>query len=146
MNTRPFVLPTACLIVAAGALTFVAADAEKNTDAAAIKKQLNELLNKRVETAIRSFDSMQAAYEAETAVLSDLIMTMNNLVEAKLAVARTPQEEIAALEEHVTRAKQIERKIELLYQGGSRGGEANQYSLIMFTRESAEIALLKARL
>jgi hypothetical protein len=147
MRARNMLLVTLSLILLGSARTLaMAADEEKNADSAAMKRQLHELLSKRVQTAMTSLDSMQAAYEAETATLDQLVMTMNNLVEAKLAIARTPQEEIAALEEHLTRAKQMEHKIELLYQAGSRGGEANQYSFIKFTRESAEISLLKARL
>jgi outer membrane protein TolC len=104
------------------------------------------MLYKRVETAQLCFDATQAAYQAETVTVDQLITAMNNLVDAKLAVARTPQEEIAALEEHVKNTQNLEQKIKQLYDVGSRGGEADVYALAKFTRETAQISLLKARL
>jgi hypothetical protein len=146
MQKLRIVLLAVWLTSVGGTLVYVLADEKKDFDVAEMKTQLNEMQCKRVETAQLCFDATQAAYGAETVTASQLITAMNNLVEAKLAVARSPLEEIAVLEEHVKHAQNVEKKIKVVYDVGSRRGEADTYTLAKFTRESAEISLLKARL
>jgi hypothetical protein len=146
MQKLRIVLLAVWLTSVGGTLVYVLADEKKDHDVAEMEKQLNEMLYERVETAQLCFATTQAAYQTETETVDQLLTAMNNLVEAKLAVARTPQEEIAALEERVTHTQNLEQKIKQLYDIGSRGGEAQVYALAKFTRESAQISLLKARL
>ena len=68
------------------------------------------------------------------------------LVEAQVAAAATPAEELAALTRHLTRMEQIEQRIRRLYDLGAKGGEANSYALAKLERQNAEIAILKARI
>jgi hypothetical protein len=70
----------------------------------------------------------------------------NKLCKAQLEIATTPAEEIDALESRFKRMGEIEKKLEVLYRIGARGGEEKEYTTAKRERESAQIALLRARL
>ena len=77
---------------------------------------------------------------------SDLAYATRTLADAQVALTTTPDEEIAARQEHVERAKRQEAKLKVLFEAGRRGGEAPVYYSAKRERDSAEISLLKARL
>jgi hypothetical protein len=146
MQKLRILLAAICLTAVGGMLVYGLAAEKKDDDVAEMRKQVNELLLERANTAQTCFDATHAAYQAETVTMIQLTTAMNNLIEAKLAVATTPQEVIAALEEHVTRTQDVEQKVKQLYNLGLRGGEAETYALAKFTNEGAQIRLLTARL
>jgi len=114
--------------------------------APALEKRLKELLDERVITAEQAKDALQAAFEAQTVTLFDLVNAANRLKEARLAVASTPAQELDALEKHLDLLRSTEAMIKALYDAGTRGGEAKEYTTVRRERESAEIAYIKARL
>lgn len=147
MQARGFIPATACLLVlVAGIPAAWAGDLQENQDKAELEKQLQQLVHERVETAQLAKDAIQAAFDAGTIVVFDLLDAVNELAEARLAVAKTPAERIDALEKHVKQMKAIEEKVLALYRAGARGGEVKEYFSAKRERQSAEIALLKARL
>ena len=72
-----------------------------------------------------------------------LLDQTDELWQAELAVAQNEGAEVAAHRRHVERTKEIEDKIAVLYDAGKRGGEAEKYTTVQVSRQSAEIALLE---
>jgi hypothetical protein len=134
------------LTLVAGAAVASAAEPQEDESKAALEKQLQKLLHERVATAELAVVAMQAAYEAQTVALFDFLDGANKLVEARLAVAATREQEIDALEKHLKLMQTIEQNLKALYDLGSRGGEAKEYAAAQRERQSAQIALIKARL
>jgi outer membrane protein TolC len=145
MTTRTLAIAAACLTILLVGLGIGRA-AEAGDDNARLKDELMGLLKERVESAQTAMDAVQAAFDAETVTFDVLLDAMNKLVEAEVAAATTPKEEIAALQRHVDRTKQFEKKVKALFDLGTRGGEAKEYYSAKRERQSAEIALLQARL
>jgi hypothetical protein len=110
---------------------------------AALEARLKKLLLDRVATAKRAVASTNAAFEAETVTLGDLIAATQNVWKAELAVASTPEERIAAHVRHVQFVGRKHAKIEALYKVGARGGEAEKYNTSKHELESAQIALVE---
>ncbi|MEX0675740.1 MAG: hypothetical protein WD063_01615 [Pirellulales bacterium] len=146
MQVRGFILVVVCALSLAAASTLSGANGQEDQGKAALEKRLQELLKERVKTAERARDAMQASFEAETVTLINLVDATNKLVEARLAVATTPAQEIDALEKHLELMQNTERKIKVRYDIGTRGGEAKEYATAQRERQSAEIALTQARL
>jgi hypothetical protein len=147
MTIRGIIAAAVCALLLAGGVSALSgAGTEQGDSKAALEKQLQELLEDRVKSAERAVEAFQAAFEAQTCTLDVFIEAANKLVEARLAVATTPAQEIAALEKHLERMQAIEQKILVLYKIGARGGEAKEYAMAKRERQSAEIALIEARL
>jgi hypothetical protein len=147
MNLRSFVLGALCVsLVVCGVSVLSGADEDVGQSKAALENRLQELLKERVTTAERAVEATQAAFEAATVTLDVLIDCVNKLAEAELAVAATHAEKLAALEKRVASLLRIEEKIQALFNIGGRGGEAKDYAMAQRERQSAEIALIEARL
>lgn len=146
MQVRGFILVVVCALSLAAASTLSGANGQEEEGKAALEKRLQELLKERVKTAERATAAMKAAFEAQTVVLYHFLDAANKLVEARLAVATTPAQEIDALEKHLELLQKIEQKIRELYDIGTRGGEANELAAAQRERQSADIALTQARL
>jgi len=147
MKMRTFLAIAACLASAGGAtLLFGAAQNEADASRTALEQQLQEALKTRAASAQRAVEAMTAAFESETVTFDTFADAMKKLAEAEVALTTTPEEKIAALQRYVQRTKQAETKIKLLYNVGTRGGEAKEYFSAKRDRESAEIMLLKARM
>ena len=146
MKPRRLVMVVSGVVLATAAALVSMAGDDAEASRAELEGQLKELLQLRLESADLAFKAMTAAFEAETVTLSDLADARSKLAEAEVAVAAKPEDEIAALRRYVARAQQTEHKVKLLYQVGTRGGEAKEYSSAMRDRQSAEILLLKARI
>lgn len=147
MKSRGFILVAACaLLLAAGATVLSAANVLEDQKTAALEKRLNKLLDERVITAERAKDALVAAFEAQTTTLFDFMDAANKLREARLAAAKTPAQELDALEKHLDLMRNVEQKIKVLYDIGTRGGEIKEYSTAQRERQSAEIAYIQALL
>jgi len=147
MNARGFILVVVCAFsLSAGATVLSATDVLESQKKPALEKRLAELLDERVITAERAWDALQAAFKAQTVTRDVLIDAANKLVEARLAVATTPAQELDALEKHLDVMRNTEKKIEMLYKIGTRGGEAKEYATAQRERQSAEIAYIQALL
>jgi hypothetical protein len=147
MSTRWSLSIALCLVILAVSTTLLIADDKQNDmSIRLLEEQLKALLEERVQTAFLCLSATQAAFEAETVSLGDLLDAMEKLENAELSMVTKPEQEIATMKRHVTRLQQVEKKIELLYRVGTKGGEAKEYSRVKRERESAEIAVLKARI
>jgi hypothetical protein len=147
MNLRSFVLGALCVsLVVCGVSVLLGADEDVGQSKAALENRLQELLKERVTTAERAVDATQAAFGAQTITLDVLLDCVNKLADAELAVAGTDAEKFAALEKRVALLLATEEKIQVLFNVGGRGGEAKEYAMAQRERQSAEIALIQARL
>jgi hypothetical protein len=147
MSTRLLLSMVLCFVSLAGSTTCLAADDKQDdTRIRSLEEQLKALLEYRVQTALLCLQATQAAFEAETVTLGDLLDAMNKFEDAELSMVTKPEQQLDIMKRHVTRLQQVEKKIELLYRVGTKGGEVKEYSLVKRERESAEIAVLKARI
>jgi hypothetical protein len=146
MKTRRGWMIALSFTLLVGTVTWLPAATDEADSKQALQQELQVLLNARVLTARRCVEATQAAYKAETVLLSDLLDSMTRLRDAELALAITPFEELAALKLHVERVSNVEKKIKVLFDMGSRGGEANQWTAAKTALQSAEIEVLKARI
>ena len=106
----------AILSVTATAMLYAAgkdADASK----AELERQLNETLKARVESAQMAMDAVQASFEAETVTLDQVVEAARQLIDAKLAIAKTIEEEIALLEKQLGLMKDRESRVEGAVEG-----------------------------
>ncbi len=106
---------------------YYAAPHEAEPDKATLERQLQQLLKARVESARLVLEATRANFEAGTVPLDDLAAPAKRLAEAELAVATNPEEQVAALNKYLTVARQVEKKIRMLYEIGTAGGEATKY-------------------
>ena len=111
-----------------------------------VEKKLQEALAARAPIAQRSLQATQAAFEAQTVTFDQWVYASVALKDAKLGVATDDTARIAALDEALERASNMEKKIELLYNVGTKGGEAAQYALAQRVRLDAEIELYREQL
>lgn len=111
-----------------------------------LQRPLQELLAARVESAELCAEAMQASYEADQVVVSDVLVSLTNLRDAKLAVAQSPKEQVKVLTEHLAKVEKLEHRLKALNELTVRGGETNWYTLAKVERQTAEIALLQARI
>jgi hypothetical protein len=146
MKMRIFFMVAASLAFVAGATLLQGAAQDQANASKALEQQLTDALKTRAASAQRAFEATAAAFEAETVTLDTFADAIEKLAAAELALATKPDERIAALQRNVERTKQVEAKIKLLYDIGTRGGEAKDYFSAKRDRESAEIMLLNARI
>ena len=81
-----------------------------------LEKKLQAALADRVEVAKRHVAATQAAHEAQTITLDQLIDAVRRLKDAELAVATGPVDRIKSLEDCLKRTQQTELKTKLLYE------------------------------
>jgi hypothetical protein len=144
MNSRTAYLAGALLLVTACASLVMSADKPKEgTDLAS---EITKLETERVKTATKAWESTQAAYEADTIGITQLLAAAQGLFDAELAVCSTSKEKIAAHQKNVDRLLNTEKKIAALHNAGVKGGESERYHAAKLARETAKIELLKARL
>ncbi len=147
MKMRQLLAVAVCLASVTGAaLLYGAAQKDASPSKAMLEQELKATLKMRVQTAQLALEAMQAAFEAETVTLDVLMDASLKLAEAQVAVASKPEEEIAALQNCVERAKQTEANIKKLFEVGTKGGAAKDYYSAKRERESAEVAVLKAQI
>jgi hypothetical protein len=147
MKLRRVFAVSVCLVSLASVTTLLSgAKNDDEANAGPLQLQLQELLKERALTAQRAREATQAAFDAETTTLDVLTLALNQANKAELALARTPAEEVAALTKHLALMRDLETRIEALFNQGTRGGEASQFYHAKRERQSAEIALIKARL
>jgi hypothetical protein len=147
MRTGRFLIVAACLVSLTGAAALLyGAAKDADPSRAQLQQQLQELLKERAKTAQLSVESTQAAYEAETVTLDQLLAALENRKEAKLAIAASQAAIIETLQENVDGLENIAKKIKQLYDIGAKGGEVNQWAQVKFAHETAQIELLRAQL
>ncbi|HEX4144229.1 MAG TPA: hypothetical protein VHY91_12030 [Pirellulales bacterium] len=118
--------------------------ADKIAEPPSLNARLRQLLVRRVETARKTREAVDAAFQADTVAFGDLVTATNDLWNAELAAANTPEERIAAHRRRVINFRQMEQKIEALHKVGVRGGEAIKYGIARYNRESAVIGLMES--
>jgi hypothetical protein len=96
----------------------------------------------RVATARKCSEAYQAGYDAGTVTLEAVLAVYEKRRDAELAVADTDAAKLKALQAHLGRVKQIDKKIQDLFQRGMKGGEATKAALSELAVQDAEIALL----
>jgi hypothetical protein len=112
----------------------------------ATQKILQAAREERVKAAVRYLEATGHAYDAQTVTIDQLIDALDGARDAQLAVATTAEQQIAVLEKHYAGLDDLERRTKLLFETGTRGGEAAQHALALREKLSAEISLLEARL
>ena len=142
-----------CVMVAVRADQATTRKAEQANDAKSVvppltelEKKLAEVLEERVVSATRSLEATRAAYDAQTVTLDQMTDAMRALTDAKLAVAKTPQQRVEILQQNVEMHRQLEKQTYVLYQTGTRGGEAARHARAKTALLTAEIQLLRERL
>lgn len=147
MRTRRLLLAAAGLIPLAGAAAvLLGAAKDQEPGRAQLQLQLQSLLEERVKTAQLCVESTQAAYEAETVTLDELLAAFENRKEAKSAVAASQAAIVEALQEHVDGTGNTLKKIFQLYKAGAHGGEVNKWTQSKYAHQTAQIELLRAQL
>jgi len=147
MATRASIVLAACVGLLLIATATVAAPEKPDfKPEEKLEEKLKEVLHERVRIAVRCREATQAAFEAETVTLANLLDAMNALKDAELAVAVGPPQRLKALQRHLDALRQTERKTQLLYKVGTRGGEAAKYAHAKRERLSAEAELLEERI
>ena len=111
-----------------------------------LEAKLMEVLHERLKVATRCVAAVQASFDAQTVTLGDLIEAKLALNEAQLAVATTRKQRLDIMQRNVALLRQMEKKTELLYRVGTRGGEAARYARAKRTRLTAEIELMREQL
>lgn len=122
----------------------IAADQRK--DQAELTKKLDDLTAQRVKTATSAYQCTQAAFDADTVGITDLMLATKALSEAELATCTERKDKIAVLQKYCERCRETERRVEALYKASSKGGEAEKFHTVKLARETADIELLKAQL
>ena len=97
-----------------------------------------------VDVAERAYEALQAAYEAETVELQSLLDWSLRWYQEARAAAQNDQERIAAARDHLDRMVRLQKKVQLLFERGSRGGEANRQLAATFYANDARRLLEKA--
>jgi len=148
MATRASIVLTACvgLLLIATATTVAAPEKSDGKAEEKLEERLKEVLHERVRIAVRCRDATQAAFEAESVTLANLLDAMNALKDAELAVAVGPAQRLEVLQRHLDALRQTERKTQLLYNVGTKGGEAAKYAHAQRERLSAEAELLEEKI
>jgi hypothetical protein len=148
MTARGFIVLAACpglFLIATG--TLAAPEKSRGKQKVTLEEKLKQVLNERVRIATRCREATRAAFDAETVSMLDLLDAMNALKDAELAVAGGMGSEWRkALRRHLKSVQQLELKTKLLYQVGTKGGEAAQYAHAQRERLSAEAELLRAQI
>ncbi len=141
-------LISAVLLMSIGGTVGLVAIAGDNADETVVQlhERLQKMLDDRVMTAQDFFAASQAAYEAGTLVLGDMLHSADDLRDAELAAATLPVEKTTILDKHLERMNEFERKIEALWKEGAKGGSTQEHAQMQFERKSAQIAVLKARI
>ena len=99
----------------------------------------DDLLNERVAAARDFYDSVRASFDRDTVTLDLYTLAIRELRNAQLDAAKTQQARIAAHDAAIAAAKELEAKIERLYEIGARGGEAEKYGHIKEIRLETDI-------
>ena len=138
------------LLLCFGMFTFAAtavytAEKVEDTKLEDLNQQRENALQERVNVAVLCREATQAAYEAETVTLWQLIDAINGEKEAKLAVSKG-SERIKVLRSHLEQMQQLELRMKMLVQVGTTGGSAVNYPLAHRERLSAEIELLEEQI
>lgn len=139
-------------VVVGGVAWRMSADDDKVAPADVVAQQtkeqakLKQLRPEFLKTMRLYVQATKAAYETDTVPFEQMIQAHRELLEAELQLADTAKDRIAVREAMVQNAKQMEAKIEALYQAGSRGGEAEKYSHAKALRLQAEIDLCHERI
>ncbi len=113
---------------------------------AELTTKLRMLSEERVRWAARCLEATQAAHEAGTITLDVLLDASRRLRDAELETATSAAGRMAALKSHFERVFQYDRKIEALWNEGSKGGSAAEFAMVRVERQAAQIAVLKARI
>ncbi|HEY1785831.1 MAG TPA: hypothetical protein VGG30_09795 [Pirellulales bacterium] len=144
MRTHHFLgLISIVVLIAAGCGKNGSVLAAEKAEPPSLNAQLRQLITARMQTARQTRDAVETGFQADTVLLGDLVTATNDLCNAELAAANTPEERIAAHKKRVAFFRQIEQRIEALSKVGVRGGEATKYATARYNRESAVIALME---
>lgn len=143
MSARLILAAALCLVTATGA---TAQPPDKQADASPQRK-LKALLVARAATAQAAFKEMKVAWDASTVTTFNVLAASNKLVEAELAAATSPDEEIQALRGSLKRLRHLEKQVKYLVDWGIEHGLSRKDVLsAKRERESAEIQLLEAQI
>ncbi|HEV3341975.1 MAG TPA: hypothetical protein VG125_16525, partial [Pirellulales bacterium] len=103
------------------------------------------VLERMSAAAAKTFEATHASYEVGTEIMSNVYVWSRRWLEAERALARTDAEEIAALEAHRARMKQLMLKIRALYMTGTKGGEMEKFNATRFYLAEADAWLGTAK-
>ena len=147
MSTRRLLSMVLCFVSLVSSTNILTADDKQDdTSIHLLEEQLKALLEERLQSAHLCLQATQAAFDAETVTLGELLGAMNKFMDAELSMVTKPEHQFDIMDRHAIRLKGLETKVELLYRVGTKGVEAKEYSRVKRERESAEIAVLKARI
>ena len=100
-----------------------------------------KLFEERAEQADHAYQDCTAAYKRGTIALDPLLAAVDELAEAKLALAKGKEERLAIHDKQVERGKDIEAEIRALNDVAARGGEEDKLARAALARVKAEIAM-----
>lgn len=127
---------TSTLFLVAVASLAAARDRDPNAPVSPLAKE-------RVQVAQKLYFATQAAYEAQTVTLPQLIDARRELQAAELELTDQVGA-IKVLKKHMGLASQVEKKIEVLFKAGGVGGEAEKYLAARLDRVKVELELERA--
>lgn len=99
---------------------------------------------KMVDEALAAFEANQAAYDAETVTMDRLYDWSLRWMRAAQIAAVNDEQNTAAIQSHLNRMQNLQKKIAALYNLGTRGGEAKEMRAANFYVAEAERWLAEA--
>lgn len=118
--------------------------AEKPGNQQSLQARRKQLLADRVKSAQMACEATRAAHEADTITLGDVVRAIDALWNAELGVADTASQRIAAHVKRIENLWQLQMKVDVLFEKGDRGGEAEKMARMEYCLADAEIALIDA--
>ncbi|MEX2114990.1 MAG: M56 family metallopeptidase [Pirellulales bacterium] len=91
-----------------------------------------------IEHATKAYSAHLAAFEAQTVTMPPVYEWSLRWMQAAQAIAKNHAERIAAASQHVERMAELQKRTELLYQIGTKGGEAKDYAAANYYLAEAE--------
>ena len=103
------------------------------------------MLQRMADAAAKTFEATKASYDVGTEVMSNVYVWSRRWLEADRALARSDADEIAALEAHRRRMRQLMMKIRAMYVTGTKGGEIERFAATKFYLAEADAWLASAQ-
>jgi hypothetical protein len=135
----------ALLGLAAIALKPVGAAVESNTRAEpkALERERAIAAESMLEAAKKTYGAIAFGNDAGTAAFADLYTWSRRWLEAAKSIAKSDQEQLAALREHRERVNRIHQQIAALHRAAAKGGEDEKFYATKYYLAEAELWLLE---